>query len=114
MVAEAWIVKMGNQVSSNLKHALLLEFFPKKKKNTQSNPTPKKYETVGIHLHKSLSETEISKLKFEIIRDVAAGVRFAMLLAFGRWKRTVKELMKMEEDSEEVLNRRRRKIRRRR
>jgi hypothetical protein len=31
MVAEAWILKMGNQVSSNLKHALLLETLTKKK-----------------------------------------------------------------------------------
>ncbi|WRX22364.1 protein of unknown function DUF668 - like 4 [Theobroma cacao] len=81
MVAETWILKMGNQVSSNLKHALLLE--PSfKKKNTQNNSTPKTHETVGIlsfelanvmsktiHLHKSLSEPEISKLKSEILKS---------------------------------------------
>ncbi|XWS08824.1 hypothetical protein CRYUN_Cryun40dG0033600 [Craigia yunnanensis] len=81
MVAETWILKMGNQVSSNLKHAFLLEP-SSKKKNTQNNPTPKKHETVGIlsfevanvmsktvHLHKSLSESEISKLKSEILKS---------------------------------------------
>ncbi|XVF66520.1 hypothetical protein PTKIN_Ptkin10aG0043000 [Pterospermum kingtungense] len=80
MVAETWILKMGNQVSSNLKHALLLDP-SSKKKNTQNNPTPKKHETVGIlsfevanvmsktvHLHKSLSDAEISKLKSEILK----------------------------------------------
>ncbi|XP_022748982.1 uncharacterized protein LOC111298533 [Durio zibethinus] len=83
MVAETWILKVGNQVSSNLKHALLLEP-SSKKKNTQNNPTPKKHETVGIlsfevanvmsktiHLHKSLSESEISKLKSEILKSQA-------------------------------------------
>lgn len=72
---------MGNQVSSNLKHAFLLDP-SSKKKNTQNNPTPKKHETVGIlsfevanvmsktvHLHKSLSEAEISKLKSEILKS---------------------------------------------
>ncbi|KAE8734133.1 hypothetical protein F3Y22_tig00000778pilonHSYRG00198 [Hibiscus syriacus] len=78
MVAEAWILKMGNQVSSNLKHAFLLD--PSSKKN--NNPTPKKHETVGIlsfevanvmsksiHLHKSLSEPEIYKLKSETLNS---------------------------------------------
>ncbi|PPR99476.1 hypothetical protein GOBAR_AA21200 [Gossypium barbadense] len=82
MVAETWILKMGNQVSSNLKHALLLEPSSKKKKNTQNNPTSKKPQTVGIlsfevanvmsktvHFHKSLSEPEISKLKSEILKS---------------------------------------------
>jgi hypothetical protein len=31
MVAEAWILKLGNQISSNRKHALLLETLTKKK-----------------------------------------------------------------------------------
>ncbi|TYH55824.1 hypothetical protein ES332_D09G262800v1 [Gossypium tomentosum] len=82
MVAETWILKMGNQVSSNLKHALLLEPSSKKKKNTQHNLTSKKPQTVGIlsfevanvmsktvHFHKSLSEPEISKLKSEILKS---------------------------------------------
>ncbi|GMI64203.1 hypothetical protein like AT3G23160 [Hibiscus trionum] len=74
MVAETWILKMGNQVSANLKRA------PSSK--TNNNPTPKKHQTVGIlsfevanvmsktiHLHKSLSETEISKLKSDILNS---------------------------------------------
>jgi hypothetical protein len=78
MVAEAWILKMGNQVSSNLKHALLLETLTKKKQNKKRSESNK--ETIGIlsfevanvmskivHLHKSLSESEISKLKNEIL-----------------------------------------------
>ncbi|KAB2039997.1 hypothetical protein ES319_D02G049300v1 [Gossypium barbadense] len=81
MVAETWIHKLGSQVSSNLKHAFLLDP-SSKKKNTQNNPTSKKHETVGIlsfevanvmsktiHLHKSLSEPEVSKLKFEILNS---------------------------------------------
>nr|KYP33053.1 hypothetical protein KK1_046132 [Cajanus cajan] len=77
MVAEAWIVKMGNQVSSNLKHALLLETLTKRK---QSNKRSDTKVTIGIlsfevanvmsktvHLHRSLSESEISKLRNEIL-----------------------------------------------
>ncbi|GMI95932.1 hypothetical protein like AT3G23160 [Hibiscus trionum] len=77
MVAETWILKMGNQVSSNLKHAFLLDHASKK-----TNPTSKKPQTVGIlsfevanvmfktvHFHKSLSEPEISKLKSEILKS---------------------------------------------
>ena len=77
MVAEAWIVKMGNQVSSNLKHALLLETLTKRKPNHKRSDTK---ETIGIlsfevanvmsktvHLHRSLSESEISKLRNEIL-----------------------------------------------
>ncbi|GLT99440.1 hypothetical protein SLE2022_168790 [Rubroshorea leprosula] len=76
MVVEAWIVKMGNQVSANLKHALLLEHSSKKKSLN------KKHETIGIlsfevanvmsktvHLHKSLTDSEISKLKNEILKS---------------------------------------------
>ncbi|KAJ1423958.1 hypothetical protein SESBI_11957 [Sesbania bispinosa] len=79
MVAEAWIVKMGNQVSANLKHALLLETLTKRKQNHKRSDTK---ETIGIlsfevaslmsktvHLHKSLSESEISKLKNEILNS---------------------------------------------
>ncbi|CAN6872058.1 hypothetical protein Bca4012_076695 [Brassica carinata] len=67
MVAEAWLVKM----STNLKHALLLE--PSSKKA----PLPK--QTIGIlsfevanimsktvHLHRSLSDSELSKLKSDV------------------------------------------------
>ncbi|KAF8098691.1 hypothetical protein N665_0260s0001 [Sinapis alba] len=72
MVAEAWLVKMRNQVSINLKHALLLESSSSKKPSF-----PK--QTIGIlsfevanvmsktvHLHRSLSDTELSKLKSEV------------------------------------------------
>ncbi|XP_022138835.1 uncharacterized protein LOC111009906 [Momordica charantia] len=79
MVAEPWLVKMGNQVSSNLKHALL--------EPSKNNKNPKKPEissntkqTIGIlsfevanvmsktiYLHKSLSHSAISKLKNEIL-----------------------------------------------
>lgn len=78
MVAEPWIVKMGSQVSTNLKHALLLE--TSKKKHGSKNQLPKK--TIGIlsfevatvmsktvHLHKSLTDSEISKLKSEILKS---------------------------------------------
>ncbi|KAK7344591.1 hypothetical protein VNO77_14377 [Canavalia gladiata] len=83
MVAEAWIVKMGNQVSSNLKHALLLETLTKRKHNSKRSENK---EIIGIlsfevanvmsktvHLHKSLSESEISKLRNEILNT--EGVR---------------------------------------
>ncbi|TKY51848.1 phosphatidylinositol-3-phosphatase myotubularin-2 [Spatholobus suberectus] len=78
MVAEAWIVKMGNQVSANLKHALLLEPSAKKKHNPKRQDSSSK-EVIGIlsfevanvmsktvHLHRSLSEPEIVKLRNEI------------------------------------------------
>lgn len=83
MVAEPWIVKMGNQVSNNLKHALYLENSTKSPNVKQG---PQNRQTIGIlsfevanamskiiHLHKSLSENEISKLKNEILRS--EGVR---------------------------------------
>lgn len=67
---------MGNQVSNNLKHALLLE--PSSKRN--KNPEPKRcigilsFEVANtmsktIHLHKSLTDSEISKLKDEILNS---------------------------------------------
>ncbi|KAI4345769.1 hypothetical protein L6164_012865 [Bauhinia variegata] len=79
MVAEAWIVKMGNQVSTNLKQALLLEPSAKKKQNLK-RPDNKQvidilsFEVANImsktvHLHKSLAESEISKLKNEILNS---------------------------------------------
>nr|BAE98787.1 hypothetical protein [Arabidopsis thaliana] len=83
MVSEAWIVKMRNQVSSNLKHALLLE-----SSSTKKTPKPVSLpkQTIGIlsfevanvmsktiHLHRSLSDTEISKLKAEVFHS--EGVR---------------------------------------
>ncbi|OVA02451.1 Protein of unknown function DUF668 [Macleaya cordata] len=77
MVAEPWILKMGNQVSNNLKSALLLD--PSKKKN---NKRPEQKEIIGIlsfevanvisktvHLHKSLTDQEVSRLKNEILKS---------------------------------------------
>lgn len=89
MVAEAWILKMGNQVSSNLKHALLLESYKKKNSHNHSHnhnhprnkQDSKAKQIIGIlsfevanalsktvHLHKSLTDSEISKLKNEILK----------------------------------------------
>ncbi|XP_042496419.1 protein PSK SIMULATOR 1 [Macadamia integrifolia] len=81
MVAEAWILKMGNQVSHNLKHALSLDHSRRK-----NNKKLEQKETIGIlsfevanvmsktlHLHKSLTDQEVSKLKNEILKS--EGVR---------------------------------------
>ncbi|KAM7278280.1 hypothetical protein ACFE04_005414 [Oxalis oulophora] len=82
MVAEPWLIKMGNQVSSNLKQAFLHE---PKKAPLKPHPHPQpKQQTIGIlsfevanvlsktiHLHKSLTDTEISKLKTEILKSEA-------------------------------------------
>lgn len=78
MVAEPWILKMGNQVSTNLKQALLLQ--TSKKKSPENND--KKKQTIGIlsfevanvmsktvYLYKSLTDSEISKLKNEILKS---------------------------------------------
>ncbi|XP_059632390.1 protein PSK SIMULATOR 1 [Cornus florida] len=76
MVVEPWILKMGNQVSSNLKHALLLETSKKTTKLQEHK------EIIGIlsfevanvmsktvYLYKSLNNQEISKLKSEILKS---------------------------------------------
>ncbi|KAG6420121.1 hypothetical protein SASPL_116639 [Salvia splendens] len=78
MVAEAWILRMGNQVSSNLKHALYSDSNSTKKKE---NP-PQERQIIGIlsfevanvmskimNLHKTLSDNEVSRLKNEILRS---------------------------------------------
>lgn len=79
MVAEPRIIKMGNQVSSNLTHALYLE-------NLTKSPNVKHghqdMQIIGIlsfevanamskiiHLHKSLSENEIFNLKNGILKS---------------------------------------------
>ncbi|CAK9165686.1 unnamed protein product [Ilex paraguariensis] len=77
MVVEPWILKMGNQVSSNLKHALHAETSKKASKKQEQTK-----EIIGIlsfevanvmsktvHLHKSLTDPEISKLKNEILKS---------------------------------------------
>nr|GMD75544.1 uncharacterized protein LOC109175653 isoform X1 [Ipomoea batatas] len=77
MVAERWLLRMGNQVSSNVKHALLLE---------NSKKLNSKKEVIGIlsfevasvmsriiQLYSSLSDHEVHKLKNEILKCV--GIR---------------------------------------
>nr|GLL41148.1 uncharacterized protein LOC104086885 [Ipomoea trifida] len=79
MVAEPWLLRMGNQVSTNVKHALLLE-------NSKKSGALRGKEFIGIlsfevanimsmiiHLHKSLTDHEIVKLKNEILSSV--GIR---------------------------------------
>lgn len=83
MVAEPWIVKMGNQVSSNLKHAFYIENLTKSPNVKQGSQDRQiigilSFEVANamskiIHLQKSLSENEVSKLKNEILRS--EGVR---------------------------------------
>ncbi|PON32322.1 hypothetical protein PanWU01x14_362300 [Parasponia andersonii] len=83
MVAEPWILKMGSQVSTNLKQALLLQTSKKKNpRNLESRVNNKKKQTIGIlsfevanvmsktvYLYKSLTDLEISKLKNEILKS---------------------------------------------
>lgn len=74
---------MGNQVSSNLKHALLLEHTSKKKK-PHKNPQfigilsfeVANVMSKAIHLHKSLTDSEISRLKSEILSS--DGVKYVV------------------------------------
>lgn len=83
MVAEPWLLRMGNQVSTNVKHALLLE---NSKKLAAKTDALRGKEFIGIlsfevanimsmiiHLHKSLTDHEIVKLKSEILSSV--GIR---------------------------------------
>ncbi|KAF6175037.1 hypothetical protein GIB67_039585 [Kingdonia uniflora] len=81
MVAELpWILKMGNQVSHNLKHVVLTLDPTKKNPNNSNNNTKKPQQVIGIlsfevanvmsrivNLHKSLTDTEISRLKAWIL-----------------------------------------------
>ncbi|KAM1042698.1 hypothetical protein EV2_035050 [Malus domestica] len=83
MVAESWILKMGSEVSFNLKQTLLLH--PSKKSSVpKSQPAAAKTQkqTVSIlsfeianvmsktiHFHKSFTDYEISKLKNEILKS---------------------------------------------
>ncbi|KAL4567398.1 hypothetical protein LXL04_022982 [Taraxacum kok-saghyz] len=82
MVAEPWLLRMGSQMSSNLKHALLLESSSKPSAKSRQEIRKKTPETIGIlsfevanvmsktvHLHKSLTNSEISKLKNEILKS---------------------------------------------
>ncbi|KAM1789992.1 hypothetical protein ACFX12_034097 [Malus domestica] len=83
MVAESWILKMGSEVSFNLKQTLILH--PSKKSSVpKSQPAAAKTQkqTVSIlsfevanvmsktvHFHKSFTDYEISKLKNEILKS---------------------------------------------
>ncbi|KAI3756739.1 hypothetical protein L1987_56562 [Smallanthus sonchifolius] len=82
MVAEPWLVRLGSQMSSNLKHALLLESSSKAPTKNKQEIRNKTSATIGIlsfevanvlsktvHLHKSLTNSEISKLKNEILKS---------------------------------------------
>ncbi|KAG8373154.1 hypothetical protein BUALT_Bualt12G0141500 [Buddleja alternifolia] len=79
MVADTWILKMGNQVSSNLKHVLYLDNLSKLSSKKQG---PQERQIIGIisfevanvmskvmNLHKSLTDIEILKLKNEILKS---------------------------------------------
>ncbi|KAI3829088.1 hypothetical protein L1987_03202 [Smallanthus sonchifolius] len=82
MVAAPWLVRLGSQMSSNLKHALLLEPSSKQLTKNKQEIRNKSPETIGIlsfevanvmsktvHLHKSLTNSEISRLKNEILKS---------------------------------------------
>nr|XP_016453910.1 PREDICTED: uncharacterized protein LOC107778213 [Nicotiana tabacum] len=93
MVAEPWCLRMGNQVSTNVKkHSLLIEnskklVSVKKQGQSQSqSQNQQEKQVIGIlsfevanmmskiiHLHKSLTDSEILKLKNEIFKSL--GVR---------------------------------------
>ncbi|CAI9118254.1 OLC1v1019791C1 [Oldenlandia corymbosa var. corymbosa] len=81
MVAEPWILKMGNQVSGSLKNSLVLDI-PKKSSSAEKKLGNQEKKVIGIlsfevanvmskiiHLHKSLADSEISKLKNEILKS---------------------------------------------
>ncbi|XP_076932593.1 protein PSK SIMULATOR 3-like [Bidens hawaiensis] len=80
MVADPWIVRLGTQMGSNLKHALLLESSSKPlTKNANNNNKPDiigilSFEVANVmsktvHLHKSLTNSEISRLKNETLKS---------------------------------------------
>ncbi|MQM08462.1 hypothetical protein Taro_041314 [Colocasia esculenta] len=92
MVVEPWIHKMRTQVGSNLKHALSLDHHSNaaaaRKKEGKPQPEPdsaaKKDGTIGIlsfevasamskavHLHRSLSASEVSRLRNEVLKSHA-------------------------------------------
>lgn len=80
MVAEPWILKMGNQVNSNLKQAFVSETPSKKTYNPHRKQEPKQvlgilsFEVASVmsrtvHLHKSLADHEMFRLKDEILKS---------------------------------------------
>ncbi|VFR01509.1 unnamed protein product [Cuscuta campestris] len=80
MVAEPWLLRMGNQVGSNVKQALLLENSKKSSEKSDGKPLLGilSFEVANvmsmiIHLHRSLSDHEIVRLKSEILNSI--GIR---------------------------------------
>ncbi|KMT15695.1 hypothetical protein BVRB_3g056800 [Beta vulgaris subsp. vulgaris] len=79
MVAEPWLLRMGNQVSNNLKNSLVLHQTSSKKKDPSCCSAKKcigilSFEVANVmsklvHLYKSVSDQEISKLKNEITKS---------------------------------------------
>ncbi|KAK1418846.1 hypothetical protein QVD17_27993 [Tagetes erecta] len=82
MVAEQWLVRLTNQMSFNLKHALQFESSSSKPLTTTNNGN-KSSSTIGIlsfevanvmsktvYLHKSLTSSEILRLENVIIKSV--------------------------------------------
>ncbi|XP_060181045.1 uncharacterized protein LOC132610718 [Lycium barbarum] len=84
MVAEPWCLRMGNQVSTNVKkHSLLID---NSRKLTIKKQSQQEKQVIGIlsfevanmmskiiHLHKSLTDSEILKVKNEIFKSI--GIR---------------------------------------
>lgn len=81
MVAEPWLLKMGNQVSGSFKNSLVLEN-PKKSSYGNKKQGQQEKKFIGIlsfevanviskiiYLHKSLADSEIFKLKNEILKS---------------------------------------------
>ncbi|XP_059274660.1 uncharacterized protein LOC132029367 [Lycium ferocissimum] len=84
MVAEPWCLRMGNQVSTNVKkHSLLIDNSRKLSIKKQSQQEKQvigilSFEVANmmskiIHLHKSLTDSEILKVKNEIFKSI--GIR---------------------------------------
>uniref|UniRef100_A0A7N0UUM9 DUF668 domain-containing protein n=1 Tax=Kalanchoe fedtschenkoi TaxID=63787 RepID=A0A7N0UUM9_KALFE len=84
MVAALWILKMGNQVSQNLKLALSADHSSSKKCITPKKPDLQPKEVIGIlsfevanvisktiYLHNSLTDQEMNKLKNDIFKSEA-------------------------------------------
>ncbi|GAB4843210.1 hypothetical protein Ancab_013176 [Ancistrocladus abbreviatus] len=100
MVAEPWMRRMGNQVSSNLNSSIKKRESSKKLESSDNNNIKKQnigilsFEVANvmskiIHLHKSLLDQEISKLKNEIIKTegvkklVSSDESYLLELAFA-------------------------------
>ncbi|CAI9762715.1 unnamed protein product [Fraxinus pennsylvanica] len=122
MVAEPWLLKMGNQMSGSLKHALLVE---NSKKSSSKKQGQQEKTIIGIlsfevanvmskiiHLHKSLTDIEIIKLKNEILKSeeikVLVSIDDSMLLEMALVEKLdylnrVKELGFLVKDMESMV-----------